>query len=127
MSIGFIDDDSEETEDNAELNIGNGLIVESDTNDFIKSIETPTPSIEESLSDENIDYLEETSDVEPITETAPVSTDIENPEVQKDIKSVLAYMDQLLESLPESKIEEFAKSEHFETYKKLFNELGISE
>ena len=125
--MDIIDDDSEETEDNAELNIGNGLIVESDTNDFIKSIETPTPSIEESLSDENIDYLEETSDVEPIAETASVSTDIENPEVQKDIKSVLAYMDQLLESLPESKIEEFAKSEHFETYKKLFNELGISE
>ena len=35
-------------------------------------------------------------------------------------------MDQLLESLPEEKIEEFARSEHFEVYKKLFEELGIT-
>jgi hypothetical protein len=34
-------------------------------------------------------------------------------------------MDQLLESLPEDKIEEFAKSEYYETYKKLFEELGL--
>jgi len=34
-------------------------------------------------------------------------------------------MDKLLESLPEEKIEEFAKSEHFETYKKLFKDLGL--
>ena len=47
-------------------------------------------------------------------------------ELKNDIKSVLAYMDQLLEALPEKKIEEFARSEYFETYKHLFEELGIS-
>jgi hypothetical protein len=47
-------------------------------------------------------------------------------ELKDEIKSVLAYMDQLLENLPEDKIEEFARSEHFEVYKKLFEELGIS-
>lgn len=47
-------------------------------------------------------------------------------DLKNEIKSVLSYMDQLLESLPEDKIEEFAKSEHFEVYKKLFEELGIS-
>lgn len=47
-------------------------------------------------------------------------------ELKDEIKSVLSYMDQLLESLPEDKIEEFARSEHFEVYKKLFEELGIS-
>ena len=47
-------------------------------------------------------------------------------DMKEEIKSVLTYMDQLLESLPEEKIEEFAKSEYFETYKKLFDELGIS-
>ncbi len=121
-------DDEEDTEDNEPvISAGQGLIVESDSNDFIDSIESPTPSIEDALSDENIDYLEESSDSEPLAEPEVKATEIENPEVQKDIKSVLAYMDQLLESLPESKIEEFAKSEHFETYKKLFNELGISE
>jgi hypothetical protein len=37
----------------------------------------------------------------------------------------LSYMDQLLESLPEDKIEEFAKSQYFDSYKKLFKELGL--
>jgi hypothetical protein len=43
----------------------------------------------------------------------------------KEIKAVLSYMDQLLENLPEDKIAEFAQSEQFETYKKLFTELGL--
>ncbi|MBO7486152.1 MAG: hypothetical protein J6T84_08855 [Spirochaetaceae bacterium] len=47
-------------------------------------------------------------------------------DLRDEIKSVLIYMDQLLENLPEDKIEEFAKSEYFETYKKLFKELGLS-
>lgn len=45
--------------------------------------------------------------------------------LRDEIKAVLSYMDKLLESLPEEKIEEFARSEHFEVYKKLFDELGI--
>jgi hypothetical protein len=46
--------------------------------------------------------------------------------LQQELKTVLSYMDQLLESLPEEKIEEFAKSEYFDTYKKLFKELGLA-
>jgi hypothetical protein len=34
-------------------------------------------------------------------------------------------MDRLLDSLPEEKIAEFAKSEYFDSYKKLFKELGL--
>ncbi|HEQ72190.1 MAG TPA: hypothetical protein ENN69_06855, partial [Spirochaetia bacterium] len=45
--------------------------------------------------------------------------------LKEEIKSVLGYMDHLLESLPEEKIEEFAKSEYFSIYKKLFEELGL--
>ena len=48
------------------------------------------------------------------------------PEIRGDLKNVLSYMDRLLESLPDEKIEEFAKSKHFDTYKKLFKELGLS-
>ena len=60
-------------------------------------------------------------------EPAPSSGVCSIPEEMKqEIKSVLAYMDQLLESLPEDKIAEFAQSEQFSTYKKLFNELGLS-
>jgi hypothetical protein len=47
------------------------------------------------------------------------------PDLKQELKTVLSYMDQLLESLPEEKIEEFAKSKYFDTYKKLFEELGI--
>lgn len=46
--------------------------------------------------------------------------------LKSEIKSVLLYMDQLLESLPEEKIVEFAQSEQFNTYKKLFSDLGLS-
>ncbi len=71
------------------------------------------------LTDSNIDYLT-TEDKDEITEVD------ENAELKKDIKSVLLYMDQLLENLPEEKIVEFAKSDEFTTYKKLFSELGLS-
>ena len=47
-------------------------------------------------------------------------------DMKQEIKSVLSYMDQLLENLPEEKITEFAQSEQFETYKKLFVELGLA-
>jgi hypothetical protein len=48
-------------------------------------------------------------------------------DLKDDIKEVLKYMDDLLESLPEDKIQEFARSEHFEVYKRIFDDLGISE
>jgi pilus assembly protein FimV len=36
-------------------------------------------------------------------------------------------MDNLLDALPDEKIQEFAESEHFEVYKKLFEDLGLME
>ena len=42
-----------------------------------------------------------------------------------DIKKVLSYLDSLFGYLPEDKIKEFAKSEYYEVYNKLFDELGI--
>lgn len=111
------------------------------------------PSVSESLSEESIDYLKddvtsenaETAEAENDTgitfgeetaeevsentaeETEAPSDESSLPDdLKNDVKSVLLYMDQLLENLPEDKIMEFAKSEQFATYKKLFNELGIS-
>ncbi|MDR3333735.1 MAG: hypothetical protein LBT13_02450, partial [Treponema sp.] len=55
----------------------------------------------------------------------PDTVDAPPPHLREEIKTVLAYMDQLLESLPEEKIAAFASSEYFETYKKLFTELGL--
>ena len=74
-------------------------------------------NLDNTLSDSNLAYLDKT-DAE--SESA-ATTDL-----KQDIKSVLLYMDQLLENLPEEKIVEFAKSDEFVTYKKLFSELGLS-
>ncbi|MBQ1833638.1 MAG: hypothetical protein II114_07710 [Treponema sp.] len=70
------------------------------------------------------DQAEEETVSEQIQPSSGVSSIPE--EMKQEIRSVLAYMDQLLESLPEDKIAEFAQSEQFSTYKKLFNELGLS-
>jgi hypothetical protein len=92
---------------------------------------------EDILSEGDIDTLGKGSPVldmdEPAGEDAlaiePAPSDDESLNIPNDIKqelkTVLSYMDQLLESLPEDKIEEFAKSEYFDTYKKLFKELGL--
>lgn len=97
------------------------------------------PVVEEPVIEETADepVVEETSVEEPaldddssIFEEPSASPVVSNDEITGDlkseIKSVLSYMDQLLENLPEDKISEFAQSEHFVTYKKLFQELGLS-
>jgi hypothetical protein len=69
---------------------------------------------------------EETAPGEAEGEEAIFAGDSSIPgNIRQELKTVLSYMDQLLESLPEEKIEEFAKSEYFDTYKKLFKELGL--
>ena len=76
-------------------------------------------NLDNTLSDSNLAYLDKSSNEN-------VTSPITNTDLKQDIKSVLLYMDQLLENLPEEKIVEFAKSDEFVTYKKLFTELGLS-
>ncbi len=90
----------------------------------------------ESFQDDDKTLLSDGMDIEepssftspnpPAPQGGPSAVGTMPLELKEEIKSVLSYMDQLLESLPEEKIEEFARSEHFEVYKKLFEELGIS-
>ncbi len=97
------------------------------------------PSISDTLSKESEEYLKEDEAIAPDADgefngtepSAPVEgeADADNSlpdDLKEDVKSVLLYMDQLLENLPEEKIMEFAKSEQFITYKKLFSELGLA-
>jgi hypothetical protein len=91
-----------EVEDTMELGAGEDLL--SGTDDFIP----PAPSFEASDFDSSAGGDEIPSNL------------------KQELKTVLSYMDQLLEALPDDKIEEFAKSEYFETYKKLFEELGLT-
>ncbi|MFA6855687.1 MAG: hypothetical protein WCR31_00630 [Treponema sp.] len=120
------------------------------TSDEILSEE---PSVSDLLTKDNIDYLntdeiaknELNADIDTDTDKSPDGTESvpDSPEPQEkpvqetksevlpgnltqEVKSVLLYMDQLLENLPEDKIIEFARSEHFATYKKLFSDLGLS-
>ena len=69
---------------------------------------------------------EATSTPDVAEQTASLTTEDTASDLMAEIKAVLTYMDRLLESLPEEKIEEFARSEQFETYKKLFVELGLA-
>jgi pilus assembly protein FimV len=91
------------------------------------------PSVADSLTEKNIQYLstdkEEAaaSGTAPAENTAPAASGTDIPsDLKQEVKSVLLYMDQLLENLPEDKIIEFARSEQFATYKKLFSDLGLS-
>lgn len=103
-----------------------------DNNDDSK-LEEPVfdeDSLREELAERAIDEpaIEETFAAEDKAK-APETSDSSNEipaSMKEEIKSVLTYMDQLLENLPEDKIAEFAQSEQFETYKKLFAELGLS-
>jgi pilus assembly protein FimV len=82
-------------------------------------------------------------DAEALEEAEPVEDAVEAEEVQdapaaeeaagipddlkEEIRTVLKYMDHLLEALPDEKIQEFASSNYFVMYKKLFEDLGLGE
>ena len=93
-------------------------------------IEEPTEA-EETLEAADEDELEtlpsarEAEEPEETEEERPESISDFPEELKQDVKSVLSYLDQLLESLPENKIREFARSEYFGVYKRLFEELGL--
>ncbi len=87
------------------------------------------------LSVEDLSIQEEPEDLEA-DELGSLEEESEEPQfqsnsqdlpqdLQSDIKSVLSYLDQLFEALPEEKIKEFAQSEYFGIYKRLFEELGL--
>ena len=87
------------------------------------------PDAGPAMSDaENIPVESQAPAQEPAeTESAVQSSHdpLDTPSFKKDLQIVLSYMDRLLEALPDEKIEEFARSEQFDTYKKVFKELGL--
>ena len=95
----------------------------SETDDFFK---TDVPA--QDTSSHNAAFTDaESTAAKPALKTASQNTSSSLPaNLTEEIKSVLLYMDQLLEDLPEEKIVEFARSEQFATYKKLFSDLGLS-
>ncbi len=63
----------------------------------------------------------------------PVSESIAPPEIvqgltdetKQDVKTVLSYLDNLFDDLPDDKVKEFASSEYYDIYNRLFKKLGI--
>jgi len=79
-----------------------------------------------------LELMEELGAPEPAGEELEAETPPAKPgrqtlpeDLREDVKSVLSYLNQLLEALPEDKIKQFAQSEHFQVYTKLFKELGL--
>ncbi len=110
-----IEDATEELlEDNAELEDFNFEEVQE---------ENPAPAEAQEVEEFTTENTEssEPEKVEKAEDNNGLSGDLKT-----EIKSVLSYMDQLLENLPEDKIAEFAQSQQFDTYKKLFKELGLA-
>ncbi|NLM01212.1 MAG: hypothetical protein GX220_07155 [Treponema sp.] len=113
-------EDSNENNDFIEID-------DSDIQAFDEDIDMEFDDTTESLFFDDELNSETIQDVEhkDISQTLTTQNNM-NDSLKQEVKQVLSYMDQLLEDLPEEKIAEFAKSEHFETYKKLFKELGLS-
>ncbi|WP_010255910.1 hypothetical protein [Treponema primitia] len=143
-SISLDDDGEDPTEpvvdENLEQALPDGMQIVLD----LPELDLPLEEIDElcndlELDDKNFDGpgAADTADAGDLNIDLPDNFSIEIPtqpdsglgipsSIKMELKNVLVYMDKLLESLPEEKIEEFAKSEYFDTYKKLFEELGIS-
>jgi pilus assembly protein FimV len=117
------------------------VVEEADSGVFSeKAEETPKETIEEKIEEIPEEVIEEIEEFlpepeesaavipEPVPATEPpASGDFSGipANLKTELKTVLSYMDQLLEALPDDKIEEFAKSDYYDTYKKLFKELGL--
>ncbi|MCG8478185.1 MAG: hypothetical protein MI724_03745 [Spirochaetales bacterium] len=98
--------------------------------DLSAEIETPespaeTVAVDTTLS--SVEQVQEEGSGKEESATAVTGSSIADlpDDLKQEIRSVLSYMDQLLEALPDDKIEEFAQSDHFEVYKRLFEELEL--
>ncbi len=102
------------------------------------------PEAEEALLEpmEDIPEAEEIPEVEEVPAMPPAPAEEKAPapkaqpkegaaaipeDLKDEIRTVLKYMDHLLEALPDEKIQEFASSDYFVMYKKLFEDLGLGE
>jgi hypothetical protein len=144
-----VSDESAEIESEGEIEIGEEELEDDSAADLalipegfvVEAEDSGTPSIDDEEGEEVFAEAVEEADTEEVKEVkeetlAPIQKVQEVQEsreedggipshLKQELKTVLSYMDQLLESLPDEKIEEFAKSEYFDTYKKLFKELGL--
>jgi pilus assembly protein FimV len=97
--------------------------------DFESDKEPAAAEVEELEPATDLGSAEEILEAEEVGGEAPAARGQSGvPDDLKDeIRTVLKYMDHLLEALPDEKIQEFASSDYFVMYKKLFEDLGLGE
>ncbi|HOV15710.1 MAG TPA: hypothetical protein PK771_15585, partial [Spirochaetota bacterium] len=100
--------------------------------DFNEVSSTSTPFTDDTKIDEStltlsVSPSEEEDIYASLKDEMQKKKEVENPEIElkEEVKTVLSYLDQLLDALPEEKIKEFAESKTFDLYRKLFEELNI--
>lgn len=84
-----------------------------------------TVDVEELKHSEDFDLPEIADEAAVLLDDAPAEMELSPPKNQERMKTVLTYMNQLLEFLPNSKFQEFARSEYFKMYNEMLEELGI--
>jgi hypothetical protein len=95
--------------------------------------EGEVPAEAESADVMDLEPAEQVLDAEEVSEAEAAPADKKAAgggipaHLQDEIRTVLKYMDHLLEALPDEKIKEFASSDYFVMYKKLFEDLGLGE
>ncbi len=105
-----------------------GAPVEREEELLLSDMDEVSPEAPQPETEFEIPAAEEEDTISPLPVSSPAQqTEAgEEPDrLKSEIRSVLAYLDKLLDSLPEDKIEEFARSKYFDTYKRLFEELGL--
>jgi hypothetical protein len=127
-SVSFDDDEIDEVsfDDSLEQTLPDGMKIELED---IPPPDLSTPEFdgdveETELDDINFEFPGAADNADAGDPASPAEAP---PSIMMELKDVLVYMDKLLESLPEEKIDEFAQSEHYTAYKKLFDELGIQQ
>ncbi|PIE98263.1 MAG: hypothetical protein CR988_03985 [Treponema sp.] len=137
VEIPVFDEDLPIADEDLEISTEEFITPEDDNNEIsvseIDDISDDLPVLDLDINNVDEDFAETAEEKLSTVEDKAINKNLGQTsqadmsvELKEEIKSVLSYMDQLLESLPEDKIEEFARSEHFSTYKKLFEDLGIS-
>ncbi len=96
--------------------------------------ETVHPSAEHADTRANLIVLDEYEDREreeqtavPVPSAARMDHVAEEAGVKKDeLRKMISYLDQLFDKLPEDTVREFSKSEYFDLYKKIMEDLNLT-
>ncbi len=81
--------------------------------------------VEPEIQEEIVENIEETQTQQKTQEMFEEAIESLGEQDKEDIRKILKYLDKLLENLPEDKIKEFASSEYYDLYVKLFDKLNI--